>query len=438
MKSDGAIDEFLQQQTAEGARDSEGVFTIDLKVAKRKLAAFQLPTAQSWMLVLVQAAHRGGATQFKVTQLSRQTTIRISGSESWAWSELQAVLDGEPTSNGAVLAYATVVRALSGLDEVTSFRVKSPDGTSAHWRGEEFRLEYRRIEDVLLDDMTVLEVNYLGKFPKKRSPFIEVRRCAREQLVALQQALVNSCYVSSVPILVDGLEIPALHRRRPTESNLLAFPLAIPTIADYRVPSVTLTASMEAVQKRLPDAPISLSSRGLDREEPVGAVACLSLLLRQHKSLLSSSFQLEEGANSSRWIWVQDGIVVGSHSLPISGALELSMVVSAAGLQTDLSGLELVQSPELEQRKALAVELMTQRLKELADECLSENGEAEDRPDRFGLGQVLSEASSSFPWLGQLLSAGWSRQADQQRAEQLAALRQDLLSLPARLQAAAL
>ena len=145
-----AIDNFLKQQRGEGSQDSSGVFTIDIKVAKRKLAAFQLPSGESWILVLVQAAHQGGAKDIKVTQSARETIVQVSGASAWAWSDLQAVLDGEPTTDGALLAYAVVVRALGANEQLTKFRVKTPDGTSAFWRDGKFRIQQDRIEDILL------------------------------------------------------------------------------------------------------------------------------------------------------------------------------------------------------------------------------------------------------------------------------------------------
>lgn len=417
---------YLQQQQSEGTADSEGVFTIDLKVAKRKLAAFQLPTTESWILVLVQAAHRGGATDIKVTQLARQSIIQISGAQKWSWSALTAVLDGESTTDGALLAYAVVVRALSGDERLTSFRVKTPDGISAVWRRGAFKLEQDRIEDVLLKNQVVFEVSHLGEFPEKRSPFFELRRCAREQLVALRQALVESCFASGIPLVVDGLSIPGLHLGEPLEPHHRRVPMALLAIEDYRIPSVPFSAALDSAQEELSSqAEISASSRELDDEAVLSGLACLSVIQKTEKGWFrSKSSGLADTPAHSRLLWIQDGVVVSSQRLDVPGNLELTLVVSAAGLKTDLTGLELVRGPELLERKRTVVKLASEELLKLSQSC------QEDDQDFFALSELQQGGRfSRTSWFGK-----WAASAQREPlVEQREALTRDLELMPQRL-----
>ena len=362
-----SLDEYLTQHRSDGSADSEGVFTIDLKVAERKLGAFQLPSSESWILVLVQAAHRGGAKEIKVTQLARQSIVRISGAQAWSWSDLDAVFEGASTTDGALLAFAVVVRALKANDSLTGFRVKAPDGTSARWTDGRFLIDQDRIEDVLLKNDTVLEVDHLGEYPERRSPIFEYRRCAREQLAALQQALVHSCFASSIPLTVDGLSIPGLHLGEVLPPYHQRLPLTILPAEDYRIPSIPFSASLASVQSKLgKESELSSSARSLDKAVPVSALACLSVIVKQRKRwFYQAKPRLSYDMGRSRLLWILDGVVVGSQSLNIPGSLELTLVISAAGLKTDLSGLELIQGPELEARKRLVGEMVRKRLRDM-------------------------------------------------------------------------
>ncbi len=370
------IETLLQELSSEGDRDSAGVFTIDEKVAKRKLAAFQLPTAESWILVLVQAAHRGRATDIKVTQSARESVIQISGAAPWTWPQLQAVLDGEATTDGALLAYAVVVRALSVNEELTSFRVKAPDGTSALWRDGQLKLDRNRIEDVLLEEKTVFEVSHLGSFPESRSTFFEVRRSARAELAALRQALMTSCFASAVPLNVDGLEIPGIHLGDPPPPYHTRVPLALLPVGDYRIPSTPFSAALTSTKAVLLDqAAISDTSKSLDPKNSVSALACLSVVQKSEKSSFRTATpELAPGATVSRLLWVQDGVVVGSHSLRIPGNLELTLLLSAAGLKTDLTGLDLIKNQELLARRQIVVKQVGETLRELAEQSQEHDG----------------------------------------------------------------
>ena len=61
------MDSFLKEQQNEGLPDSSGSFTIDGKMARRKLAAFQCAQPGSYLLKFVQAAVAASAPSLSVT-----------------------------------------------------------------------------------------------------------------------------------------------------------------------------------------------------------------------------------------------------------------------------------------------------------------------------------------------------------------------------------
>lgn len=70
------MDQFFQEQSREGTRDSIGSFTLSPEKARQKLREYQLAQPESYVLKIVQAAVRSGALSLRVT-VSR-SHLRVS------------------------------------------------------------------------------------------------------------------------------------------------------------------------------------------------------------------------------------------------------------------------------------------------------------------------------------------------------------------------
>ena len=196
--------------------------------------------------------------------------------------------------------------------------------------------------------------------------------------------------------------------------------------------SAALSSTQDELNKE--GAAVAESSVTLDSTAAMGGLACLFTVIEQEKSRFRSCRRrLLNSAGHSQLLWVQDGVVVNSRSLDIDGPIALSLVLSAAGLKTDLTGLNLVQSPELKERQKLAVELACKQLQKLCEDSRKETG------DFFGLkGQMQSGTSTPDSWIGRLVNSFLPTERPPEIAEGRESLQESLQSLPHRLSAALL
>ncbi len=382
---------FLQDQFEEGVCDSRGRFTVDIEKAQRKLGAFQLPTRESWLLVLVQAAHRGGAREVRIEQFARESLIRVIGARRWCWADLESVLQGSTTTDGALLGYATVFRALQSRTDLTNFRMKAPDGTSAAWSQEVLLLSQGRIEDTIYAGETVLEISHLGELPEKVPLFFEAHRSAQRELSALRSMLTSSCFPCGVQVIINGRKLDPLPREQLLPAGHHLHLLGLVTASAFQIPPLGWDTAIHNVARL----------EGESSEISLLLGVCIVeerkfRLFRANRRILSDSTR-------SRLLWIQDGAVVGREPLPISGTLELTLILSGAGLQTDLSGLELVNSEERERRRTLGLEVAALRLQELAAQ------NQEQRVPLWSSSQRIAGASSPESWPHSLLDTAMGR-----------------------------
>lgn len=361
--------EFLEGQSSEGTYQSTGTFTIDTKLAARKLAAFQLPSLESWVLVLVQAAHRGGASKVVLAPLPRQTTVTIFGGAPWSWDELRAVLEGESTTRPDLFSLAVAVRALTGQDGLRGFRVIAPDLSAAVWREQRFRLDgapaqERMFTGKLLDKRAVFEVHHTGKFRQVNAffrAFFEQRGDAREEQAALLTALTRDCLASAVPLWCDGRRIAGLHLGAPPPAHHHRRPLALLALEDGRIPPANFSAAMEWKASSIDEMDVSIPGWQSPSPRPCAALVMVSATFIKERSKA-----VELGPGTSQLLWVQDGVVVHRERIAVQGTLGVTVVASAAGLKTDLSGLVLIQGRELDERRKWVQEKVRAGLTELA------------------------------------------------------------------------
>ncbi len=361
--------EFLEDQSSEGTYQSTGIFTIDTKLATRKLAAFQLPSHESWVLVLVQAAHRGGASKVTVTPLPRQTTVTIFGGASWSWDELRAVLDGESTTRPDLFSLAVAARALTGQNGLRGFRVIAPDLSAAVWRDQGFRLDgapaqERMFTGKLLDRRAVFEVHHTGKFRQVNAFFralFEQRGDAREEQAAILTALTRDCLASAVPLWCDGRRIAGLHLGPPPPAHHHRRPLALLAIEEGRIPASNFSAAMEWKASSVEGMDVSIPGWESPAPQPCAALVMVSA------TFVKERFKaVGLGPGTSQLLWVQDGVAVHRERIAVQGTLGVTVVASAAGLKTDLSGLVLIQDRELDERRKWIQEKVRTSLTELA------------------------------------------------------------------------
>lgn len=86
-----SFEQFLQEQAKEGAFDSEGAFTLNFEEAAERLAAFRLPSAQHYLLKVVQVASRLGAASMKIRLERFRTAIFFRAERGGAVTDFEAI-----------------------------------------------------------------------------------------------------------------------------------------------------------------------------------------------------------------------------------------------------------------------------------------------------------------------------------------------------------
>lgn len=354
------LQETLEVLRTEGEVDSEGQFTIAADKVAQKLGAFQLPTLQSWLLVLVQAANRGKATKVKIRQSAKASTVEIHGLPKWDWSRLTPYL-AELNDDGSFLtSLAVAFRALGALPGGHRFKITTPAGICVRYDGDEWTQESAPLLGRWLSSCTTVTFEHLNDQTKELA-FWPRRRAAQVVQTDLLAAVRDAAFASPVPIVIDGWRInnvfPEEGRHRfvveegtwqekrflallpveARESPGIVFPLP-------RQWSLGLRRSHE-----IPKAKRSLSP------SPGGwsALGVLCLHLEVKVRVEGSSSRRSQSLDTERWKthWVKDGVIVGTGTLGRKSPLAMTVFLCADGLPTDLTGLRLRRCPERTQRR---------------------------------------------------------------------------------------
>lgn len=187
------MDSFLAELQAEGITDSRGTFTMDARLARRKMASFQLPDPASYVLKIVQAAVASRATRLEVKSGREVLTM--------AFTSQDPDLADTAIVGGAVLRLSSLRRSALkhlavGLNAAcaaaTEIRWDTPRG-SLILTAEGLGVAEGSSPDLRL---TVRKKRSLFQWFMGPPFWEEMRR------------LTESCGYAPLELVIDGLEIP--------------------------------------------------------------------------------------------------------------------------------------------------------------------------------------------------------------------------------------
>lgn len=326
------MDSFLSHLKAEGIMDSHGAFTIDARLARSKMAAFQLSDPAGYVLKVVQAAVASGASTLEVKTGRDSLSISFDAEDGELTEPVivgGAVLRVSSLHRCALRHLAVGLNAACGL--VDELRWETPSGTlvltqegmsvQAQGSSNGLRFTARRKRS--------------GFQWFKGTPFLEELR-----------RLSESCSYSPLNLRIDGREI-----ERPREAHACAPPVdhcgfAEPTVLlegtspgrglrVYYGPSdgYEAVAARRWIRRPGKKGPLMLHAWSGQGYEEAGAVFSISPAFR----------------GEGTWQAVLDGVSLK----PVSATLEhpaASMIFDAGELTTDLSEFCLVQDQALAEK----------------------------------------------------------------------------------------
>lgn len=353
--SSSALDTLLETEQSGGTLESCGAFTLSNRQALEKLAAYTLPRAAAWILRIVQAAVSGGADRLQIARSRHTVRFGFAPKANWSRAVFEATFfDAGVCPDAGLDAFK---RALwhKGLHERRPFRLLLPHERYALvWDGRQ--LHQQKVQQTVA--WVQLTVSHQPQVWSRDDTY-QTGYSIDAINEALGTELRRYAHACPIELQLEGVRIDRLQHTlvRPQPSHALPLGLIAlnPDLPPQPVPPATLEPSAP-----LPgEPPEQLQTWG----DVAYATACCLVSLNLRPAQAGQGYRgFQMGAHSGRLHWVHHGVIIGEERLPFEPrALALDIYASAANLDTDVSGLHLVegQPEQIRRRRAVGLALQT-------------------------------------------------------------------------------
>lgn len=364
---------WLKTQEEEGRVESEGHFTIAQDKAWEKLAAYQLPFPEAWVLKFVQAAVAHPEAHLTMTQKPAESTFSFSGVADWERQALeQAVFSPDLEAPRDLKHLAVGLRALFQQKKIP-FSVRYPDNQLVAWTGD--RVSDIEVEDAEPNDKLTIQVAHFP-FGESSSIFSLTETKSPSIIAGISRALTEHCHFTPQDLPLDGRSIGG-HEFDPqfgvTNHSAPMGLLQLPKEGQLEFFTVAPPNSLAPAELGIHKVSLEKAQRALDQVAAhCGGMVILSVFFEQRKARSDVSV-FEPAQRHSQLIWVSDGVVVERENLPFKTSVGVGIVLSANGLETDLTGLRPRESEQKIARKRTILTLAARELRVL-DERLQGRG----------------------------------------------------------------
>lgn len=345
------IDQFLNQAGELGSFDSEGVFTIAEAEAIKKLAAFQLPHPECWIVKILQAAVVSGATRFEVSVGPQSTFFRYDPVELFEMDSLAKALVSSEMSPSRVLRHLAIgLRAagFAGGRQFTFAFEQGPERLLLGWDGAKLAQGRQSVDSPGEGPRVTLGVSHAR----------DLKDSSRLELKELEQR-AEAC---PVKVLVNGRRIDTLRAPLFDPGHGLGRRVVL-SVGRCRGPSaddpppVSVPRGLRTKRGRLGgDRFMGTDILHISRD-------CLSGEAVSGLCKLSYGFHIDSHRSTTgrfRWVskprhsyihWVVDGVVCDRHRWGFDpSAVAFDLYLSGQGLPTDVSGFQIIRRPDVAQR----------------------------------------------------------------------------------------
>jgi hypothetical protein len=358
LRKESELFQWVENLANEGSWESEGRFTLDKDKAWDKLSAYQLPFEQAWVLKLVQAAVTSGIPELRVKQSGSETTFQFVGQTSWNEEAVTRELFSTSSVVDQGLRHlAIAVRYLAKTAEKL-LALHYPDGTTQVWDGQSFHTESSPYPTEHFE-LTIFSAQ------KQGLRWLVLPVLGAGETAGLGKVLSSLAYTSPIPITVDGRRINGFSSDIDAGATSTTAPFALlPLKPDLQLPEFRFLRDRNW---RPGVDEVSLRASG-NMEElrgeylTCGVLACLTACVREVQDPPRFASQ------PSFVKWIKDGVIVKVDVLPPIGAVGVTILLSAEGLRSDLSGLNLAINQTLNSREKHARKRVRAKLHELLDQ----------------------------------------------------------------------
>ena len=401
MEAPSQLEQFLAGQQSEGeVVDTQSTFTIAKEEALRKIAEFQLPFENAWVVKVIQCAVAEAAAQPIRVDLTAKEARFFFVTNSITLEDLEAAYyDPEPSSNPALNHLIGALWAV-GLRLKWAFQFSpAQQRESLIWDGEKLL----RLDNKERHGCTYLSVSLLNS--KGTLGWIKDRVAVAKKHAEILKTLGRWCFTSPVPLSVDGRRIDSLFNCPTHAPGNTTFPLVAGFLSglqpQFSVPPGTFRKSS------LLDNPMahrsSLTSVFEDgnivglHKNAINLIERLAEVKKTGGAYLLSSHWEWQGSGKQRKLcksaeyttiyWIRDGAVVDEQRLDIATHCSAAIFLSADELTADMTSFHLADTP---QRWARASSARKELSKEL--HCMESLEESLD--------DVVSGIKSQGRWCG--------------------------------------
>lgn len=357
MRKESELFQWVENLANEGTWESEGRFTLERDKAWEKLSSYQLPFPEAWILKLVQAAVLSAALELRVRQTGSDTTFQFMGQDRWTEESVtQALFSEGACPDQGLPPLAAAVRHLARGGE-NLLALHYPDGSSQVWDGQAFHTEASPYP-VKQFELTVFSAR------KRGLQWLVQPGNAADASAGVGKVLSGLAYTSPIPIYVDGRMINGFSSDPHAGSTSITAPIAlIPVKPTLHLPEFRFLRDKDWKPEK---DELSLTVEG--QVEGIrgdtlscGALVCLTACVKDTTEQLGFAFQ----PNYIKWI--RDGVLVNAERMVPLGAIGATILLSAEGFRTDLSGLNISLDETYNRRKKEAILRVRSKFRELAD-----------------------------------------------------------------------
>lgn len=322
MSDESGIDAYVAEQHGVGERIASGTFTLASQKALEKLARFQLPERETWILKLVQAAVCSeGAQAIRITQTRSYTEFVLDANPGWELSTIvEAVFSvGEPPTRG--LKHLVVALRTVGIRDKRPFNVALEGADrSLYWSGLEFSydapLPLKGVRIAVSHQATSQNLSWL------RSLF-----GAASINSTVGSMLSKKAFCCPIPLFLDNRRLDALQHSVASGKAVLMGSFQAEGLPEIETPKGT------------DELPVYQTS--FKEERPQSLLYTVGMVSGSFLGIAVSQ------RKSSHFYWVLDGVCIESERLDTEESdFFVRAFVSADGLRTDLSSFSLVDSQE--------------------------------------------------------------------------------------------
>lgn len=360
---------YLEKQSAAGTKDSEGRFTVAHDNAARKLAKFALPRRSAWVTKLIQAANAWEVPEVLIVQSRKETQFQLRFIDTTRLPTeedvVNSMLNATPGLSGPVESFGAALRSLVEQARLSFVLVvdNGLDRPKPVYAGEYYGKisEAKRFSSRFRPQVGInLTVYHLGS-DRAENILDFFNRPRSDKAIVLE--LETYCFVSKVPIFLDGKPLSGILNGRSTRPSPSLRPLLVGAMEDeeFTEARLDLPADFRVGALDLVDGTMITHPCLKNVADPVSAFTIMVAIPSGAQKGLS--FPSER----SNLLWCRQGVIVESQRLEVKTyGLGLSIYLSAHGLQTDLTGFQLAESEEKLLRVERACRACAKMLLELA------------------------------------------------------------------------